>query len=365
MTNEWVETLRGSAITDNKSGPEYADSVDDLATDSVQLVDLSALKIVEISGDEAAKFLQGQFCNDLSKVSSTHAQMTGYCTPKGRLLALPTIVGYENGFRLMIPTDVADNFLKRLRMFIMRSDVTVKELDDWVCVGLIANEGGQLGAAADKQLGALPLSPMDATTSETRQVVRWHDDLSASTSTDASHPGYHRYLSLASVDDQVTLWKNSADAVKRSCAAWRLADISAGVPSVTKGVSETFVPQMLNLQLIDALSFTKGCYPGQEIVARMQYLGKLKRHMRLFKLSLADKNQVSPPLAGDSLATESDTDAGVVVDAVRNGTKEILILAVAKVSANTSTFFMAGEQLHALNLPYSLPSLDDSHADAG
>ncbi len=66
---------------------------------------------------------------------------------------------------------------------------------------------------------------------------------------------------------------------------------------MTTGVSETFVPQMLNLQLIDALSFTKGCYPGQEIVARMQYLGKLKRHMRLFKLSLADNNLVVAPLA--------------------------------------------------------------------
>jgi folate-binding protein YgfZ len=364
MSNEWVETLRASGITDDKSGPEYADSVGSPASDSVQLVDLSVLKVVEISGDDAAKFLQGQFCNDLSQVSSTHAQITGYCTPKGRLLALPTIVGCENGFRLLIPNDVADNFLKRLRMFIMRSDVTVTELDDWVCVGLIASEGGQLGAA-DKQLGALPLSPLDATITETRQVIRWHDDLSASASADASYPGRHRYISLASVNDQMTLWKNSIDADKRSYASWRLADISAGVPSVTTGVSEAFVPQMLNLQLIDALSFTKGCYPGQEIVARMQYLGKLKRHMRLFKLSFAANDHVVVPLAGDSLSTEEDAAAGVVVDATHNGANEILMLAVAKVSANTSAFFIAGEQLQPLDLPYPLPSLDDSQADVG
>lgn len=364
MSDKWVETLRASGITDDKSNSENADLVGVNSTDHAQLIDLSELKIVEISGSDATSFLQGQFCNDLSKVSRTHGQITGYCTPKGRLLALPTIVGCETGFRLLIPNDIAENFLKRLRMFIMRSDVTVTELEDWVCVGVIADTAGELGAAAT-HVGALPLSPMDATTTAARQIVRWHDDLSANASAEVLLPGRHRYISLASVADQVTLWESVADADKRSRASWRLGDVSAGVPSVTTGVVESFVPQMLNLQLIDALSFTKGCYPGQEIVARMQYLGKLKRHMRLFKLSLAGKEHITLPSVGDALSTENAADVGVVVDAVRNGGEEILILAVAKVSANASPFFLADEQLHAVDLPYPLPSLDNEQADAG
>jgi len=364
MSIEWVETLRASGISDDKSSLELVSNAEVIPANTPQLVDMSVLRIVEVGGGDATDFLQGQFCNDLKQVSSTHAQITGYCTPKGRLLALPTIVGYEKGFRLLVHSDIVDTFLKRLRMFVMRSDVTLTEVTDWVCVGLIADEHGQLGEAG-VQVGALPVGPLDAATSENRQILRWHDDFSADSSMDVPHAGRHRYISLASVADQSILWKASASALKRPYQSWRLADVSAGVPSVTTGVLEAFVPQMLNLQLINALSFTKGCYPGQEIVARMQYLGKLKRHMRLFTLSPADENPVPVPLAGDGLSTEDDDAAGVVLDAVRNSDSRVWILAVVKVSANASTFFLAEAALSSVNLPYPLPSLDESQADAG
>lgn len=363
MSNEWVETLRASAVTNNKSGPDIPGHVDITLGNGVQLVDLSDLMIVEITGDDAAAFLQGQFCNDLKQVSSTHAQITGYCTPKGRLLALPTIVGFDNGFRLLIPTEIAENFLKRLRMFVMRSAVTVTERDDWVCIGLIADESGDLGSAAT-HLRASPVSPMNVATTQARQVIRWHDDYSAIAQTDDSQAGRQRYITMASKDDQITLWNACNDAGKHSMATWRLGDISAGIPTVTTGVVESFVPQMLNLQLIDALSFTKGCYPGQEIVARMQYLGKLKRHMRLFKLSPADKRPDFVPVPGSALSIDGSADAGVVIDAIHDGGKDVLILAVTKVSANTSMFFFNESTLLPVDLPYSLPSLDETQADA-
>ena len=122
------------------------------------------------------------------------------------------------------------------------------------------------------------------------------------------------------------------------------------------------MPQMLNLQLIDALSFTKGCYPGQEIVARMQYLGKLKRHMRLFKMPLNKATSVSELVAGSKLQAGEDAEAGVVVDVAAAGTAEaggwIMLLAVVKVSAAQEAFRFDDHSLQVLPLPYALPSLE-------
>lgn len=361
MVKEWAETLRDSGIDVDGDAWNLNNYAGAIQTDAVQMVDVSKFRIIEVTGDDAAEFLQGQFCNDLSLVSSTRAQLTGYCTPKGRLLALPVIVGFDDGFRLLVTNDVADGFIKRLSMFVMRSDVTIAERDDWVCTGIISDEADSLGAVAE-HLGALPLSRMDAASSQSQQLIRWHDDLSGTASSEASQSGRARYLFLASIDDQKAIWISSSDADKRSQAIWRLGDISAGVPTLGEGTVEAFVPQMLNLQHIDALSFTKGCYPGQEIVARMQYLGKLKRHMRLFRGLLAEGTSV--PVAGDSLFAGQDADAGNVVDAVCYNEKDLLILAVTKVSANSAEFHWSDTPLQAIDLPYALPSLDEAKADA-
>ncbi len=344
MNTQWVETLKAEGLFRNVSGQAAAGH----AEDQVQLVDLSALSIVDITGTDATAFLQGQFCNDLTKVSATRAQITGYCTPKGRLLALPAIVGIADGFRLLLPTSIKDGFLKRLSMFIMRSNVVVTERLDWVCSGLMSDSSGNTGDAG-KHLGALPHAAMDAATSDTQQLICWP---SGSDSASAV-----RYLILASVDDQVALWSACKPMAKVSGAVWRLADIVAGIPSIGPQTQETFVPQMMNLQLIDALSFTKGCYPGQEIVARMQYLGKLKRHMRRFQLSPDASGTLSIPQAGDSLQAEEDADAGVVVDAVLGVDGQAELLAVVKVSAAEATLSVSGQPLLALDLPYDLPSM--------
>ena len=116
---------------------------------------------------------------------------------------------------------------------------------------------------------------------------------------------------------------------------------------------------MVNLQLIDALSFTKGCYPGQEIVARMQYLGKIKRHMQRFVMPLPDAADASlAPKQGDALVNGDDINAGIVVDAVTMD-GQLELLAVVKVSAATDTFTFQGGSLSTVALPYELPSLVD------
>lgn len=352
MTQQWLETLGN----DGALAASAADSINELSgyTSSVvpQLSALSDHLVYEVTGEDATAFLQGQFCNDIALVSPTQAQITGYCTPKGRLLALPTIVGWEEGYRLIVPASVATGFIKRLSMFVMRSKVTIKALEDWAIVGITATPDGDLGKAGSA-LGALPVGDMSVSSSDAGQLIRCQDDLSAT-------QARARYLRIAPVDAQLELWSDCDDADKRSANAWRLSDVSAGVPSIKEGVLESFVPQMINLQLINGLSFTKGCYPGQEIVARMQYLGKLKRHMQVFSLAIADqsfdKDEYLKP--GAALSSGADLNAGIVVDAMPASADEVLVLAVTKVTATEEPFCLGELELAPRPMPYELPSME-------
>ena len=352
MSKEWLDTVRN----DGAPALPLADSLNDLSrytsSSSVQLSDMSSYGVYEITGDDASAFLQGQFCNDLAIASPTQAQITGYCTPKGRLLALPTILGFEGGYRLLVPDDVAEAFIKRLSMFIMAAKVTVRRLDDWIALGITADSANSGGLLAD-QLGALPVGVMSVSTGQSRQVIRWHD-------CHASKDRRARYLSIAPVDQQLAVWHAVEAGSKHTDKAWRLSDISAGVPSITKAVVEAFVPQMVNLQLINALSFTKGCYPGQEIVARMQYLGKLKRHMRVFRANLdASNTDINDCLErGNTIRSGPDDAAGIIVDAMPMSESAALILAVTKVTANDAEFVLGELTLEGLDMPYELPSLN-------
>lgn len=365
MSNQWLDALSTAGMNELaiqlREAP--ADTVSGEADSRSLRVDLSASRVVDVTGEEAAGFLQGQFSNDLSKVSATRAQITGYCTPKGRLLALPLIMAIDSGFRLVLPASVKEGFVKRLSMFVMRAKVTIREREELICSGVIADDTGSTGAMADG-LGALPAGVMDVANGPDGQIVRWHDMPGSGSGSGSSARA--RYLVIADSERQVDLWQQGNDLPARTDALWRLADIRAGVPTIGKETLEAFVPQMLNLQLIDGLSFTKGCYPGQEIVARMQYLGKLKRHMRYFMsdkaLDMSDSDTeagsaiIPPP--GSRLQTETDADAGVVVDAVLASSGHLEILAVVKVSTDGQTLLSDTVPLAAAELPYPLPTLE-------
>jgi len=330
-------------------------SIDELSAfataTGISVSELSGHRVYQVSGDDASEFLQGQFCNDLAQASDTHAQITGYCTPKGRLLALPTLVGCSSGYRMLVSEDVADAFIKRLSMFVMRSNVVIEPLSDWSAVGITFDEATHAESVSE-QLGALPVGEFSSSTSEAAQLIRWHADYTGAAPR-------ARFIRLAPIQDQHDVISKLSGASMVSPLTWRLSDISAGVPSITNGVVEAFVPQMVNLQLIDGLSFTKGCYPGQEIVARMQYLGKLKRHMRVFSMPIDQAMNLDDILKpGATLESGSDENAGVVVDGMPLASDQALVLAVTKVLSEESAFRLAGAQLQAHPMPYDLPSLE-------
>lgn len=289
---------------------------------------LDTLAIVDVSGADAESFLQGQFCNDIAGIPMPGSQLTGYCSPKGRLLAALLLQRLPEAFRLILPADLLNTFLVRVRMFVMRADVTFTHRDDLTAVGLFD--------AADPLL-------------QTRGLVATADALGVAVSGDNSVARWP--------DDQLQRWvmilaksaisSDMADGSER----WRLADIRAGLPSVVDATREAFVPQMMNFSEVQGLSFTKGCYPGQEIVARTQYLGKLKKHMRRF---VADAGEL--PLPGQVLGEAGSTEAGEVVDAVQREDGGLELLAVVRIAREEgATLPLVGGAAHLADLPYTPP----------
>lgn len=218
-----------------------------------QLTALPHLAILDITGDDAQAFLQAQVPSDIRALNAERAQISGWCTAKGRLLTTFVVWPIEHGYRLVLASNVREAIAKRLKMYVLRLKVQVTPATD-VVYGLL-NPGVTL-----EQL-ILPSADW--------QVTR-QDDLTA-VRLDAT-----RDL-LTGPDHQLqTLLSGMAPA---SHEDWLRADIAQGFPLVTQATSEHYVPQMVNLDKLGGVSFKKGCYPGQEIVARTHYLGKIKRHL--------------------------------------------------------------------------------------
>ncbi|HIJ22574.1 MAG: folate-binding protein YgfZ [Gammaproteobacteria bacterium] len=287
------------------------------------MCDLSHLSVLEVSGEESAEFLQNQFTNDIQALQSGSCQLNGWCTPKGRMVALfQTIRMSEERFLLLCPAELSEGLIKRLQMFVFRSKVSIRDRSDsTIRIGLS-------GRDAEQQLSTLSSPPPaeidSASFDDNITVIRAHPAL------------FPRFLILIDLIEAARkLWSHldvRATAVGHHC--WELLNIRAGIPSVVESTQESFIPQMLNLQAINGLSFTKGCYPGQEIVARMEYLGKLKRG--LFHITLSGEHDLS---AGDTLYSESSKSgqgAGEIVAVERNGDNGWEGLAVIEVSAAES-----------------------------
>lgn len=336
MNENWRQFIESSNATIGAdSTVTFADAS---AFPECALVDLSYLGLIRLSGDDVRGFLQGQVTNDVRQVTPDHAQLNSICSPKGRMLANFFVFERAGELYLQLPLKRLDTVLKRLQMFVLRSKVTLSDAsDELVRIGVA-------GACAD---GLLPEVPADSPGSV----------LAVPPLTIIRLPGERpRYELVGPPADIQAIWEQS---VKQAQPAnpdfWPLLDIRAGIPTVYEDTVEAFVPQMANMQLIDGVSFTKGCYTGQEVVARMQYLGKLKRRMYL-----AHVTTDASPRPGDELfspGSESAQGAGRVVDARPSPDGGYDVLAVAEISTAEGSILALGEQngpiLTLRALPYS------------
>jgi len=251
-----------------------------------RLVALDSLALIEVGGDDAREFLQGQLCNDIDDAQAYRAQLNAYCNPKGRVLAVLRLVPHARGFWLVTPADLADGLIARLKMFVLRAKVDIARSKLALLGAVNAADAGAGDAAADADAGRTVFVHLDGVDIASRQFV-------------IGKPG-------AIEADAAAIERAPTDAI------WRLADILAGLPQIYAPTAGAFIPQTINLDLSGGLSFTKGCYPGQEIVARLRYRGKVKQRM----LAAFAPGAAAPPPGTPLYAADSEQKAGQVVDAV-------------------------------------------------
>ena len=337
MNQEWQQFLtdNGAQVTDPSDVSFAGDN--QLAPDNM-LCPLTGQVVLRVTGEDATDFLQGQFSNDVAALASPGSQLTTWSSPKGRVLTLLRLYRDESGYLIVLPAEQAEAFVKRLRMYVLMAKVVVEEQPQLVCLGV----GG--GAAVDlvsKSLSAAPVE-VDACIS--------HGDTIA-TRVRGMVPRFEVITTLENARELWPAWSQTCQPCGES--VWRLQNIDAGVPGINNATSEAFVLQMLNLQHIDGVSFKKGCFPGQEVVARMQYLGKLKR--RMYRVT---GNGDELPAPGDDIYNKDTASAvGKVVDAQAAGDGTYRMLAVCAIAAAEKPLFLEPEAqrpLELLDLPYSL-----------
>ena len=305
---------------------------------------LAHLGHVQASGEEAARFLHNQLTNDIEHLGRTEARLAAYCSAKGRMLASLLALRSGDDILLQVPLDVLPGLQKRLQMFVLRAKVKLADVSSQrVALGIAGATGAQrLGTLA--QL-ALPERPWELCAGEAGMLLRVPDAF-----------GLPRYQFITDAQRAMTLLPALLEAAPLAApASWRLADIKAGLPAITAATQEQFVPQMINFELLGGVNFRKGCYPGQEVVARSQYLGKLKRRMYLAEVAATAS-------AGDELVSEHDPSqpGGMVVNAESLGDGRSLALvelksALLEQGSALRLGSAQGPQLTMQALPYSLP----------
>ncbi len=258
------------------------------------ITDLSHLGLLEVNGEDALTFLQGQITNDVKLLDGTNSHYAGYCTPKGRLLAVFLAFAHHDHFHLQLNGALTEQVLKRLRMYVLRSKVTLTDMTDSIVrIGLA---GPQAKAALEGLFGTVPQAPFALVTLESAHLLRL--------------PGTDRYEIFCAPERAPEIWKQlSQTATPVGATCWEWLEIQAVAPEVVPATLEAFVPQMVNLDLLGGISFKKGCYTGQEIVARTHYLGKVKRRTLLAHLDAAQA-----PVPGDAVyGTDSAEPVGQIV----------------------------------------------------
>lgn len=310
---------------------------------------LPELALMQFQGPDAVTFLQGQTTNDMMTATSSQARLAGYCTAQGRLLASAVFWQTSTGpdgltnVLALLQKDILATTQQRLSMFVLRAKVKIQPLETVAPVGV--SVPSDYLPDLEKRLGhGLP--------AQAWQVVQ------ALTGTWIAAPRENastlRFWWIAGQDNA-----NAVSALAGAFEAsnpdeWQAADVRAGLPWITAATRDLFIPQTLNLDLIEGVSFTKGCYPGQEVVARSHYRGTLKRRMALGWTSAQEV-----PLASDIVgASDPEHPCGRVVNRSWDGTRQWILFECtfdALASDELQLAGAAGDLIHLLPLPYPVP----------
>jgi tRNA-modifying protein YgfZ len=342
MTSAWQDFLieRGAHIEAGVAG-HFGNAAAELlaARDGGIVCPLLHLGVIACEGADAQVFLHSQLSNDVKQLTPERSEYAAYCSAKGRMFANFLVWQEDQTYYLQLARVLLPAMQKRLAMYILRSKVKLADASE---SHLILGLGGSAATGALQRL--FPLLPQHA-----HQVVR-----DPANGILIALPG-QRFQLIAGLETARRLWHALAETLTPvGTPCWEWLEIRNGIPLLTPPTQEQFVPQMANMELIGAVDFHKGCYPGQEIVARTQYLGQLKRRM-----VLAHVADGAVPQPGDELYSSiSDGQAtGMVVNAQaapEGGYDLLAVLQTASVSEGMVHIKSAdGPALSILPLPYA------------
>lgn len=308
--------------------------------------------LIRAEGEEAAHFLHNQLSNDVEHLSSSEIRRAAYCTPKGRMLASFVYWKTDSAIILQLSRSIQTAVQKRLSMFVLRAKVKLSDVSDqYVSFAL---GGAQAAQVLTNWFPDLPAANAQIS-NESGTLIRFTDVMNVA-----------RYQWLCPADKAAAVWATlSLQLQPTNTADWNLSDIQAGIAHINQLTQEKFVPQMINFELVGGVNFRKGCYPGQEIVARSQYLGKLKRRMTLAQIpgvGLTDGMDVFNVNDGDETnAGENKQPCGVIVNAEQINESSTLALIEMTLADQESGAIRCGSidgpLAQLLPLPYEITDI--------
>ena len=311
------------------------------ARDAAVLCDLGALASLRVAGVDAEAFLQGQLTSDVAALAPGSSQYSAWCSPKGRVLANFLLRRIDaQGFVLLLPEPLLAPIRKRLAMFVLRSKVAIEDASE-----ATARFGiGGPGAAKCVESAFGTVSPLHRFEPIAEGAL-------------AALPG-GRFIGFVEPEHARALWGRLAEYAKPAgFPCWQWLMVRAGVPVILPATQDQFIPQMINWDALGGVSLQKGCYSGQEIVARTQYLGRLKE-----RLVLAHVDVAAPPPSGARAfgASFGDQACATVINAAPAPGGGCDLLAVCQIAAASSGDLRLGAPdgpaLVLLPLPYELPA---------
>lgn len=346
---KWQQFLHNSSDSQNVdiqndkviSFGEPASELQSAMSETV-MCDLSHIGLLQLQGADTQTFLQGQVTNDIKQLNGSNAHYTAYCNPKGRMLALFLAFSQHDHVHLQLPRELTESIAKRLKMYVMRSKVSIEDVSTSIIkFGINGHNAAELLQAIFAQV---PQDDFELVSLENGALLKL--------------PGTTpRFEIFTDLTNAITVWsalKVSAKPVGAAC--WEWLEIQAGIPDVTLKTQEEFVPQMLNLDALNAINYKKGCYTGQEIVARTHYLGKVKRRTQLAHIAVSINAEVTPQ-TGDDIHDSNKQVIGKIVRCAPSANTGFDMLAESRLeNLEQDGIFWNDIALTIKSLPYQLES---------
>ena len=339
MQSDWKKFLAEQTADITQHGVECS------ATGTL-LCNLDQFGTLRVSGEEAQAFLQNLLSNDIREVSATRAQFSSFNTAKGRMLATLLIWRDGDDYLLQLPATLTEAMRKKLSMYVLRAKVKITDAsDEVVLLGLSGENTQQMLLKLCEQL---PQSPLDVSRIEgAGSLIKYSDT---------------RFQISTTPQQAITLLQTLGSQAKLAGSVyWDWLNIRAGLAIILPQTQEQFVPQMANIDLTGGINFKKGCYPGQEIVARMHYLGKLKRRMYLAHIECETAPQPGDELfSADMTETGQPQPSGMIANVAPAPDGGYDVLAVVQIASHDTHSVhlgsLQGAPLQFTPLPYPLPA---------